>query len=758
MLDSFDDEKQGASPVDEREQKHCKRLLDRIKSFDSALKTRAEGWKEARNYADGDVNDDGDDGLVRVNLVGSMLETIQPAIYAKAPEITVEIDDRINTEQYPLLNKFSKTLENALNVFLVKDAKLKKRGKTAVRSALTSTIGYLKVVYQREKKDDPIIRNRINDTQDNVERIKLLIEETKQEGGECDLYEAKMFELQQQLTALESQIEIVVSEGLVADFLQPEDVIVMDASCRDIDEFIQSTEIAHRIKMTVGAFKAQFGKSPPKGSKSYVQTDETNVDESYDKKDVDEDDKIIVVFEVWSLKDLTVYTLCEGAKQYIRPPYQPESLGEQWYPFFGLQLRRVDGKKYPRSMVEQLIELQDEYNTRRTNAKEHRRKNIPVRLVNKSAGITDDEITKINGRNINTDVIGVSADDPASFQNQLVGLPEIPYNPQMYDTSDVLFDMEKVGNTQDAASGAIRVAKTATEAEISAAGQQGRTGEALDVIEDWLTDIAIYSAQLLLQNVQPEVIKQRFGEDAIWPELDKKTLFSMVNIGIRAGSTSKPNKMRERDQWIQIMPEIQKAIETLTIAKQQGNSELSEVTINLLDETLKRFDEKLDAKSLLGLRDEEGNDVDDQQQQPQIPPEVEQAMQEMQAQLQQLQQENQALQQEKQSIAQDKEVKMRGVDIKNREVDIKEREFSLKENESINKQNAEMQESQVELNAISQIVQSNAEIAMQVSQLVEAVTNKPEEIERPETKRKTAKAVKQADGSWLMESIEVEGE
>jgi len=754
MLDSFDDEKQGASPVIEREQKHCKRLLDRIKSFDSALKQRAEGWKEARNYADGDVNDDGDDGLVRVNLVGSMLETVQPAIYAKAPEITVEIDDRINTEQYPLLNKFSKTLENALNVFLVKDAKLKKRGKSAVRSALTSTIGYLKVIYQREKKDDPIIRNRINDTQDNVERIKLLIEETKQEGGECDLYEAKMYELQQQLSALEAQIEIVVSEGLVADFLQPEDVIVMDASCRDIDEFIQATEIAHRIKMTVGAFKAQFGKSPPKGSKSYVQTDETNVDESYDKKDVDEDDKIIVVFEVWSLKDLTVYTLCEGAKQYIRPPYQPDALGEQWYPFFGLQLRRVDGKKYPRSMVEQLIELQDEYNTRRTNAKEHRRKNIPVRLVNKSAGITDDEIKKINGRNINTDVIGVSADDPNSFQNQLIGLPEIPYNPQMYDTSDVLFDMEKVGNAQDAASGSIRVAKTATEAEIMAAGQQGRAGEALDVIEDWLTDIAIYSAQLLLQNVQPEVIKQRFGEDAIWPELDKKTLFSMVNIGIRAGSTSKPNKMRERDQWIQIMPEIQKAIETLTVAKQQGNTELSEITINLLDETLKRFDEKLDAKSLLGLRDEDGNDIDidNQQQQPQIPPEVEQAMQEMQGKLQQLQQENQALAQENESAKQDKEVKIRELDVKHREIDLKERDVASKELVS----NADAQETQANVDAISQVVQSNAQIAMQVAQLIEVVTNKPGEIKHAETKRKTAKAVKQADGSWLMESIEVE--
>ncbi len=736
MLESFDDAKQGESPVDEKEQKHCERLLNRIKSFDSTLKQRADKWKIARDYADGDVAGDDGDGLVRVNLIGSMLETIQPAIYAKAPEIAVELEERIDTSKYPTIGKFAKTLENALNVFLVKDAHLKKRGKTAVRSSLTSTLGFVKIIYQREKKDDPLIKNRINDTQDNVDRIKLLIEETKQEGGECDLYEAKMYELQQQVTALEAQIEVVVSEGLVIDCISPEDLIVLDASCRDIDEFMQATEIAHKIKMTVGAFKAQFGKAPPKGSKSYVLSQDTD-DEETNKKDVDEDDKIILVYEVWSLKDLTVYTLCEGVKQYIRTPYQPESLGEQWYPFFGLQLRRVDGKKYPRSMVEQLIELADEYNTRRTNAREHRNKNIPVRVFNKAAGITDDEISKINNRTINTDVIGITVDSGEPVQNSLGSLPEIPYNPQMYDTSDILFDMEKVGNTQDAASGAIRVAKTATEAEIASSSQQGRSSEALDVVEDWLTDIAIYAAQLLIQNVAAEVIKDRFGEESIWPELDKKTLFSMVNITIRAGSTAKPNKMRERDQWIQILPEIQKAIETLIAAKQTGNTQLEEVTINLLDETLKRFDEKIDVKAMLGLVDEDGNELE---QQNQIPPEIEQAMTEMKAQLEQLQAENE-------SLKNDKEIKGRELEVKHREIDLKERDLSTKEKES----DVVVAEKETNVAALQQVVESSIAIAQSVSELVNSA--KPD---KPETKRKTAKAVKQADGSWVMESLETE--
>jgi hypothetical protein len=612
MLEPVDDVK---NPASEQEKAHAKRLLKRIKSFEKMLGERAEGWKKAREYADGDTEGDGEKGLVRVNLIGSFLDTVQPSIYAKAPEIAVTLDDRIDTSEYPVYAGFAQTLQDALNVFLVKDAKLKTRGKAAVRGSLTATIGWAKVLYQVDKREDPIIRNQINDTQDNIERIKVLVEETKQEGGECADYDAKLFELNQQVEALQAKIEVVTAEGLVVDIVPAEDIIIMDASCRDVDEFMQSNEICHRIKMTVDAFKTKFGKAPPKSTKKYVS------DSGDESAEVDEDDHLVSVYEVWSLKDLTVYTICEGSQQYVRPPFQPQTLGEQWYPFFGLQLRRVDGKKYPRSMVEQLIELQDEFNTRRTNASEHRKKNIPVRLLNKASGISDDEVTKIVNRSIKTDVIGVTMDANTPLQNQLGSLPEIPYNPQMYDTSDIMRDMEMVGNTQDAARGAINTAKTATEAEIMSMGMQSRTSEALDVIEDWLSEIAIYSAQLLLQKMPAALIKKRFGESAVWPELTKQELFEMVNISIRAGSTSRPNKMRERDQWLQLMPIIQQTMEKVVIAKQQGQEEIADAYIALLDETLHRFDEKLDAKELLGIG-KDADSADDGGNQPtSIPPE-----------------------------------------------------------------------------------------------------------------------------------------
>ena len=64
---------EASKPASTEEEKHVARLQKRIKAFEKDLKQRAAGWKRAREYADGDVEGDDEGGLVRVNLVGSIL-------------------------------------------------------------------------------------------------------------------------------------------------------------------------------------------------------------------------------------------------------------------------------------------------------------------------------------------------------------------------------------------------------------------------------------------------------------------------------------------------------------------------------------------------------------------------------------------------------------------------------------------------------------------------------------------------------------
>lgn len=740
------------------EKAHAARLLKRIKHFDTELNKRSKGWEKALKHVDGNPND-GDGILVRTNVIATKLDSVQTNIYAKSPDIAVFIDENIDTAEYPIIKPFAQTLEIALNELFVKKANLKRIGKMAVKTSQVSSVAWMKVMYQKDIRTDAIIQNRINDTQDNIERITRLMQETKENGGDINENEANVFELKQTMAALQKKVEVTISTGLVVDLINPKDLIILDSSLKDLGDYGQSSCIVHRVKIPVSKFKDKYKKDPPSGCKYYSSVENKPDGEG------DGDDRLVCMFEAWSLDEMTVYTLIEGYEGYVQEPMQPEMQGELWYPFFPLQLRQLAGIKYPLSTAELLIELGDEYNHKRTSDSVHKEKNRAVRLLNKSTNITDAEIKAINQRSGSDEFIGISADPTVPLSNQIGSLPEIPYNPAMYDTSQVLFDIEMISGAQDAASGAIRVAKTATEAEIASAGQQGRIAEMIDIIEDCLSAMSNYAAQLLLQNVSAQEIQAQFGEKSVWPQLDKDKLFKMVNITIRAGSTAKPNKSRERDQWVQLMPNIKEAISAYAEAKQTGNKELENVMVFLLEETFKRFDEKIDVKSMLGMADDGEEDPEQAQQQ-----QLMQQAQEMQQQLTVAQAENEQLKQiaqqaqakiaEQDSEIQDlsnktsnlsaaNDVKHREIDVKNREIDLKEKDLEAKaqlnENDTIEKQ--------VNIDAISQLVQQTAQITQTVSTLVDAVKQKPK---KEGAKKKTARAVEMPDGSWVMESIEEE--
>lgn len=758
MLEKLDEQKQGDADA---QKKHAQRLLKRVKHFDKELKEREKQWKEVVKHINGLTDDDGQAGLVRTNIISSKLATIATNVYARAPEIAVSLNERLDSADYSAIKKFAKTLETALNTLFVKEANLKKVGKQAFSLAQLKTVAWAKVIYQNDVREDPQVKNRINDTQDNIERIKRLIKETEKANGNCDDHEAKLFELNQNVEALHKQIEVSVASGLVVDVIEPKDIIILDSACMEIDDYSMASAIAHRVKIPVSKFKDKYKKDPPQGTKFYADFNEKESAES----DIN-DDNLVCMYEVWSMDDLTYYTLIEGYDGYIEEPRQPEKLGKQWYPFFPLQLRRVPGIKYPHSDAELLIELGEEYQRLRTAAAQHRIKNAPVRLMNKETGVTDPEILAINNRSNVTDILLISADPAIPLQDQIGYLPEIPFNPATYDVAPALFDIEVVSGAQDAASGAVRTSKTATEAEIQASGQQGRTSLMADVVEDWLSDMAGYAAQLLLQNVHADVIKQKFGDEAVWPQLSKEDVFNLVTISIRAGSSSRPNRMRERDQWIQLMPSIEKSIQVFSEAKQSNNEELKNLTINLLDETLRRFDEKLDAKTLLGINEEE-----EEAQEPQIPPEVieqvkvmqaeneqlKQIAQQAQAQLQQMQQAQQQAEHEITMLKQEKDVLSKGNDVKHRAIDLQHREIEHKENELQGNQTMQENElvaQQVNIDAVQALVQQSASVAESVAFMVQSLSQEKAPEQEP-PKRRMATARKMPDGSFVMESIEI---
>lgn len=570
--------------IDQNQAALLSKLQSRIDKQYACAADLRKRWKVARNYVGGKNGEDGEGGLVRVNIIKSRLDIIQPSIYAKNPEIAVTPNERLASDNYELVGNFAKTLEILINEILIKDGKLKKKGKAAVRAALTTTVGWVKIIWQEDYNTDPLINSRMQDIQDNIARMKMLSEQSNESG--CDS-QAAIAELEQQLRALEQQTEIVRAYGFAVDNLRAEDILILDESIDSIDEYQNASAIAHKIYFEKEKFKTVFGKDAPKNAKEYNQSKDENAKVDDKKKYC-----LYAVWEVWDKDSNTVYTLVEGGKEWAREPYTPDYLGEQFYPFFPLQFERIDGEMHPKSLVEGMIELQDEYNTSHTQFAEHRKESLPVRAYNKAAGITDAEVKQIANRKSN-DIIGLSGDPTQPIASQITSLQDPPINPAVYSTEHIMRGFELVSGAQDAAAGSVQQAKTATEAELMAQGSTTRRAESLDVVDDWLTDISNYAAEIMLQVLTLEQVQNIVGNDAVWPQLSKDEIFKKVNVTVRAGSTAKPNKLRERDQWAQFAPQITQGIIQIAQFKAQGMNDVATALTKILDESLKRFDERL---------------------------------------------------------------------------------------------------------------------------------------------------------------------
>ena len=622
--------------VDERQSAHADKWNKRIKSAGRRQKDLRERWDKSRKYVEGKVHDDGNPGLVRVNLIQTVLATIQPQVYAKNPEISVTPQEQGDISGYPAMRGFSKTAEILLNRVFVAESRLKERGKTAVRAALTTTVGWMKLTYQQDIRRDPHIEHRINDTQDNIRRLEALTQEVKDGNSDDSTKQALMDQMQQQLAALEQQVEVVAAEGFALDPILAEDILILDDSIRSIDDITQARAIAHRIWMTAELYQETFQAPPEADARKFSQDGKER-----GPADETDDSQRVAVWEIWDKQSQTVYTLAEGSKRWAREPYHPEATGERWYPFFALMFNRVDKTLIAPSLVEMLIELQDEYNGTRTSLSTHRKENLPVYAYNKASGVSDSNVLELANRKAHQ-WIAIDGDPNTPIGNKIGILPNPPIDPSVYDTQQVLRDIEQVSGATDASRGSINKAKTATEAEIMAQGLQSRSGEMLDVIEDWLTDMAEYALQIMMLVMSPDQAKQIAGPGAVWPDdASREDAYRLIDVRIRAGSTAKPNKMRERDQWIQFMPQVLQLIQSIAQARQQQMPDLEQAYRAVLEETLRRFDERLAVETFLPAEEKGGEQQPEQQGDPrieQLAKVVEQIMQQMQQMQQAMQQ------------------------------------------------------------------------------------------------------------------------
>lgn len=542
---------------------------------------------------------------LRANLIHGTITSILPSIYSRNPEISA-----VPTNKKKNLKLLCKTVETVTNRHL-EQAGLKARAKATVRSALTSSFGIVKVMYQRDIKDDPIIKGRIQDTQDNIQDIEGLLADME-DPDQRGVLEAKQAELNQLMAALNEKVEVTAAEGLVIDRVLT-DHLLIEPSVAEFDDYRDAgwlaqiiptkksdAESTYKMKLD-GATAYEPGAGTMRKSDGRMASGAAGVD----------GDKMLAILEIWDKRANRVYTMAEGCDFWLREPYSPPRAGERWYPFFLLPFNVIDGQFVAPSIVDLTEKLQKEHNDAREGYNAHRKLIKPGWIA--GSDVSEKTIKRYADSEMGEITIIDTEGKPLS--QVIVPRQHPPMDPAAYDTSPVRYDWEQVTGLQDAARGSVVKAKTATEADIMQQNLSGRVSEFRDQVEDWLQEIASYSAQILLMELTVAMVERIMGEPEMkqvqtpmgmvevpdkhydWPELSREEVFDMIDMKIRAGTTGAPDKLEQQEAWGKVLPIITALVKDIIMVRAQGVD--PEPFIALLRETLARFDDRLEPEQFI---------------------------------------------------------------------------------------------------------------------------------------------------------------
>lgn len=577
-----------------------KRIKAAEKHWDKLHKRMRHNRKLVRGIDDQAEATDPKYNKDRANLIQSTLTVVLSKVYAKNPEMSAQPTNKARD-----LRLFADTVSTVTQTML-EDAKLKKKAKATVRAAMTCSFGVVKVQYQRVTagEQDPLIRQRINDTQDNIQRLESLMAQVEDDQQRNDS-EAKKRELEEVLAGLQAQSEVVAAEGLVIDRV-PSDRLLVDPAVEDIWEYETADWMVEKIPMRKSRAQGMFKDFDLKTATTYKVGD-TGKDHSQPRQMYsggqagEADDPMVMVYEVWSKADNRVYTLVGGCnKQFARDPFTPQITGERWWSHFILPFQSVDGEFSAQSLVDVLERLQEEHNETRDKFAEVRRNIRPGFVF--ASDVKDKDIEKrlhpAIGEYFAVNTNGGPLKDVVQQTTQLT------IDPSVYDTSPIRNDWEMVSGLQDAARSVVVQAKTATEAAISDQSLAARVSEFRDQVEDWLTEIAQYASELCLLAMTPQQVETIMGAPGPdgptfeWPDqATPEAVFNLVQIQIRAGSTAAPNKLQMQENWNKALQLLMPMIDKIRQIDMAGADSTPER--ELVKETAARFDETIDVERFL---------------------------------------------------------------------------------------------------------------------------------------------------------------
>lgn len=305
------------------------------------------------------------------------------------------------------------------------------------------------------------------------------------------------------------------SSGKTVDTIEEEDIFAYHVdwesitfSCDSMDPPYDSKWISHAVWLSPDEVK---------NNPNYTNTE--NLPTAYEDKDLGDDISEIEkrhkgkikLEEVWDIEKQQKYTICEGVDKFIEPP-KPWPLAMRGMPFSMLKFNFTNEMSYgipDVAMFEpQVLELIKVRSASLDHIKRYNRQ-----LLTTPNNISDDEAAKL-AKGITGSVI--NCEDPT----KIMPLPYPPLQTDIYAIEErIKEDMINISGQSPQERGATQKTSTRTVAELNLMreGAVNRRSEKIDLVEDFVEEVAIKLVGLLQQFVDMPYYVRILGSKS--PEL-----------------------------------------------------------------------------------------------------------------------------------------------------------------------------------------------------------------------------------------------
>lgn len=622
IIDNVDGEQSDADQAEEKAVKAIAKEYKQARKFDSDA---YDQYGADRAYASGDK---GKNWASDANLIGTFIDILVSFLYARDPDVSASAAKNVGGID-PDNVAFAETAGIIVSR-LWKKGRLKKAARKMVRSALSVGPGWLKVIMTHETRVDPQVEAALNDLEDNMQRLELVQQQLQDPEGDENLTDdemtVKLGEMKRLQVSLNEKLEVIHRSGLAIDFVQAEDMqISLDVT--NISDHLDANWNANKIYILKDDARSRFKRlklkdfesatiynqiKPKKRANDNVEVisyhgdnnKNTRFQKSTDGGSDTDATEFVCVIEIWDKRDNHIKTMVEGVKKWAVEPFQPNFATSRFYPYFNLSLFEVDGARHPQSLSFRLFKLQDEYSSKRSNSRLAAERSIPGTIFD-ATGVKPEDAKKIENA-VSMEMIGIQSMKGDDIRKLFTAKPIAQVDPLVFDTRAVISDMERVSGVQEALSSTVTTQKTATEAKIQDAGFNSRSSSDRDTLEDLLTDLSEYTLELAIQGVPPEQAQRIAGDQAFWPaDMEIEDIITLTNMEIKAGTTGKPDDEKLRQSWSVLLPLVQAVMREIQAAQITGNIPMAVALKNLLAETFRRLDERIDVEKFIPEGDPE---------------------------------------------------------------------------------------------------------------------------------------------------------